>query len=84
MKSSGWVIDTLECALWAFFKYDTWKDGALAVVNLGGDSDTVGAVYGGLAGSFYGFDSIPSDWTRGMQNRCFIGSIAGGLSAGLL
>jgi ADP-ribosylglycohydrolase len=30
MKSSGWVVDTLECALWAFFKYDTWKDGALA------------------------------------------------------
>lgn len=82
MKSSGWVVDTLECALWAFFKYDTWKDGALAVVNLGGDSDTAGAVYGGLAGSFYGFDAIPDEWVDGMQNKGFIGSIAGALSDG--
>ncbi|CAG8154124.1 unnamed protein product [Penicillium nalgiovense] len=84
MKSSGWVVDTLECALWAFFKYDTWKDGALAVVNLGGDSDTAGAVYGGLAGSFYGFDAIPDKWVDGMQNKGFIGSIAGALSDGIV
>ncbi|CAG8906457.1 unnamed protein product [Penicillium egyptiacum] len=83
MKSSGWVVDTLECALWAFFKYDTWKDGALAVVNLGGDSDTAGAVYGGLAGSFYGFDAIPGEWVDGMQNKGFIESIAGALSDGI-
>ncbi|KAJ5504155.1 ADP-ribosylation/Crystallin J1 [Penicillium fimorum] len=83
MTSSGWVVDTLECALWAFFKYDTWKDGALAVVNLGGDSDTAGAVYGGLAGSFYGFDSIPDEWVAGMQNKEFIRSIADTLSDGI-
>ncbi|KAI3140915.1 hypothetical protein CBS147325_6206 [Penicillium roqueforti] len=83
MTSSGWVIDTIECALWAFFKYDTWKDGALAVVNLGGDSDTAGAVYGGLAGSFYGFDTIPSEWVDGMQKKGFIESIAGALSDGI-
>ncbi|KAJ5505648.1 ADP-ribosylation/Crystallin J1 [Penicillium expansum] len=80
MTSSGWVVDTLECALWAFFKYDTWKDGALAVVNLGGDSDTAGAVYGGLAGSFYELDAIPSEWVDGMQNKGFIESIADGLA----
>ncbi|KAJ5779555.1 ADP-ribosylglycohydrolase family protein [Penicillium paradoxum] len=83
MMSSGWVIDTLECALWAFFKYDTWKDGALAVVNLGGDSDTAGAVFGGLAGAFYGFDSIPSEWVDGMQKKSFIEDIAGRFSAGI-
>ncbi|KAJ5942221.1 hypothetical protein N7516_002389 [Penicillium verrucosum] len=83
MRSSGWVVDTLECALWAFFKYDTWKEGALAVVNLGGDSDTAGAVYGGLAGAFYGFDAIPGEWVDGMQKKGFIESIAGALSDGI-
>ncbi|CAG8030700.1 unnamed protein product [Penicillium salamii] len=76
MTSSGWVVDTLECALWAFFKFDSWKKGALAVVNLGGDSDTAGAVYGGLAGCFYGIASIPSEWVNGMQNQEFIQGVA--------
>ncbi|CAG8040241.1 unnamed protein product [Penicillium salamii] len=76
MTSSGWVVDTLECALWAFFKFDSWKKGALAVVNLGGDSDTAGAVYGGLAGCFYGIASIPSEWVDGMQNQEFIKGVA--------
>lgn len=76
MTSSGWVVDTLECALWAFFKFDSWKKGALAVVNLGGDSDTAGAVYGGLAGCFYGIASIPSEWVNGMQNQEFIKGVA--------
>lgn len=83
ITSSGWVIDTLECALWAFFKFDTWKDGALAVVNRGEDSDTAGAVYGGLAGAFYGFDSIPIEWVDGMQKKELIGEIATGLATGI-
>lgn len=77
IASSGWVVDTLEVALWGFFKYDTWEAGALAVVNLGGDSDTAGAVYGGLAGVFYGYGSIPTRWVDGMQNGRFIGNVAG-------
>jgi ADP-ribosylglycohydrolase len=48
----------------------------LAVVNLGGDSDTAGAVYGGLAGVFYGYDAIPPRWVNGMQNGEFIQDIA--------
>lgn len=80
MKSSGWVVDTLEVALWAFFKYDNWADGALAVVNLGEDSDTAGAVYGGLAGAFYGLESMPSSWVDGMQNQELIRRIAEGVS----
>ncbi|KAJ5633399.1 ADP-ribosylation/Crystallin J1 [Penicillium lividum] len=76
IKSSGWVVDTLECALWAFFKFDTWADGALAVVNRGGDSDTAGAVYGALAGVFYGFEAIPEKWVQQMQNADLIREIA--------
>ncbi|RJE23302.1 ADP-ribosylglycohydrolase [Aspergillus sclerotialis] len=80
MQSSGWVVDTLEVALWGLFKYDSWADGALAVVNLGGDSDTAGAVYGALAGAFYGFASIPSQWVEGMKNFKLIQEIAEGIS----
>ncbi|KAF9888230.1 hypothetical protein FE257_009225 [Aspergillus nanangensis] len=80
MRSSGWVVDTLEVALWAFFKYDSWAEGALAVVNLGGDSDTAGAVFGGLAGAFYGYEAIPKEWVDGMQNQELIGAVAGKLA----
>ncbi|KAJ5949815.1 hypothetical protein N7454_001399 [Penicillium verhagenii] len=76
IKSSGWVIDTLECALWAFFKFDTWAQGALAVVNLGGDSDTAGAVYGALAGIVYGVEAIPQAWMEGIGNADLVRGIA--------
>ncbi|KAJ5762173.1 uncharacterized protein N7511_005555 [Penicillium nucicola] len=84
ITSSGWVVDTLEVALWAFFRFDTWKKGALAVVNRGGDSDTAGAVYGGLAGAFYGVESIPREWKDGMQRKDFIGGIATKLASGVV
>ncbi|OGM45558.1 ADP-ribosylglycohydrolase [Aspergillus bombycis] len=80
MHSSGWVVDTLEVALWGFFKFDCWAAGVLAVTNLGGDADTAAAVYGGLAGAFYGFESIPTTWVDGMQNQGFIAEVAGKLS----
>ena len=76
MKSSGWVVDTLEVALWGLLKYDSFSEGALAVVNLGGDSDTAGAVYGGIAGAFYGYESIPTEWVDQMQNQTLISSVA--------
>ena len=69
INSSGYVVDTLEAALWCILqedKKDTWKksyaDCLLRAVNLGDDADTVAAVTGGLAGIIYSFDSIPDDW----------------------
>lgn len=76
VRSSGWVVDTIEVSLWAFFRYNSWEEGALAVVNLGGDSDTAGAIYGALAGVFYGFEAIPQRWVGKMQNGQFIGDIS--------
>lgn len=76
VRSSGWVVDTIEVALWGFFKYDSWAEGALAVVNLGGDSDTAGAVFGGLAGAFYGYEALPERWVNGMVNKEMIGDVA--------
>ncbi|KFY86954.1 hypothetical protein V498_07330 [Pseudogymnoascus sp. VKM F-4517 (FW-2822)] len=80
ISSSGWVVDTLEVALWGLFKYDSFAEGALAVVNLGGDSDTAGAVYGGIAGAIYGYESIPGIWIDVMQNKREITDVAGKLA----
>jgi ADP-ribosylglycohydrolase len=62
ISSSGYVLDTLEASLWAIFTTATFRDGALKVVNLGDDADTVGAIYGGLAGMFYGIEEVPGEW----------------------
>jgi ADP-ribosylglycohydrolase len=60
--SSGYVIHTLEASLWCLLNNTSYKDTVLAAVNLGDDTDTTGAVAGGLAGIHYGFENIPSAW----------------------
>ena len=62
--SSGYVVKSLEAALWAFYHTDSFKEGALKAVNLGNDADTVGAIYGQIAGAFYGVGGIPSNWLQ--------------------
>ena len=61
-RSTGYVIDTLEASLWCIFNTTSYKDAVLKAVNLGDDTDTVGAITGGLAGIIYGYDTIPSKW----------------------
>jgi ADP-ribosylglycohydrolase len=61
---SGYVVKTLEAVLWAFYHTDDFESGALKVVNLGDDADTTGAVYGQIAGAFYGIDGIPEKWLK--------------------
>ena len=79
IKSSGYVVHTLEAALWAFFSTSTFQEGALKVVNLGDDADTVGAVYGGLSGAWYGIEAIPSEWIDGLQAKNMIEEVAAGV-----
>ena len=62
IRSSGFVVDTLEAAFWCFMTTDNYKDAVLKAVNLGDDTDTTGAVTGALAGLAYGLDSIPQEW----------------------
>ena len=62
ISSSDYVISTLEASLWCLFNHDNFKDTLLAVVNLGDDADTTGAVTGAMAGLLYGSDSIPAAW----------------------
>ncbi|EZG43727.1 ADP-ribosylglycohydrolase [Gregarina niphandrodes] len=67
LQTSGYVVHTLEAALWAFAHSDSFAEGALLAVNLGGDSDTIGAVYGQIAGAHYGEPSIPYEWVHALQ-----------------
>lgn len=62
IRSSGYVVDTLQAALWCLITTDSYSQCVLKAVNLGDDTDTVGAVAGGLAGILYGAESIPEDW----------------------
>ncbi len=62
IKGTGYVVDALEAALWAFDRSDDFEQGALLAVNLGNDADTTGAIYGQLAGAYYGVEAIPAHW----------------------
>ncbi len=64
IKSTGYVVDSLEAAVWGLITTDTVEDCLLKVVNLGDDTDTVGAIAGGLAVLFYGYDSVPEEWRK--------------------
>lgn len=69
LQPTGYVVDSLEVALWGFFHFDSFEEGLLAVVNLGGDADTTGAIYGQLAGAFFGLGGIPSSLIEGVCDR---------------
>lgn len=62
--SSGYVLHTLEASIWCLLTTDNYKDAVLKAVNLGEDTDTTGAVTGGLAGLLYGIDNIPTNWLK--------------------
>ena len=79
IQSSGYVVHTLEAALWAFFSTSNFQEGALKVVNLGDDADTVGAVYGGLSGAWYGIDDIPMEWIEGLQAKSMLDEVIEGV-----
>ena len=62
IRTSGYVVDTLEASLWCFLRGSDFTETVLHAVNLGGDTDTTGAVAGGIAGLYYGFSAIPDEW----------------------
>jgi len=81
---SGYVVKSLEAALWAFHKSGSFKEGCLLAVNLGNDADTTGAVYGQIAGAFYGEAGIPKAWREKLALRHVIKSLADKLAVGTL
>jgi len=76
MRGTGYVVKSLEAALWAFYHSASFGEGCLLAVNLGDDADTTGAVYGQLAGAFYGEQEIPQPWRVRLAQRPLIESFA--------
>jgi ADP-ribosylglycohydrolase len=76
IRGTGYVVRSLEAALWAFYHGGSFKEGCLLAVNLGDDADTTGAVYGQLAGAFYGEQAIPESWRSKLAHRDLIESFA--------
>lgn len=72
IKSTGYIVDTLECALWIFMNAMDYKESIIASTNIGGDTDTIGAIVGSISGIYYGFESIPSKWLDKLQRKEYI------------
>jgi ADP-ribosyl-[dinitrogen reductase] hydrolase len=80
IRGSGYVVESLEAALWAFASTSSFREGCLAAANLGDDADTTGAVYGQLAGAFYGEEGIPTEWRARLARWTVIDAITEALA----
>lgn len=69
IRSGGYVMESLECALWCFLNTESYKDAVLTAVNMGSDTDTNAAITGGLAGLYYGAENIPKDWLEKLARK---------------
>lgn len=72
IKSTGYVVDTLEAVIYCLINNNNYKDTVLSCVNLGGDTDTIAAIAGGIAGIYYGYDSIPKEWINSIEKIDYI------------
>ena len=69
ISSSGYVLDSLESSIWCLMTTSDYKSSVLKAVNLGGDTDTTGAINGGIAGLYYGLSKIPSKWINEIAKK---------------
>lgn len=76
IRGTGYAAHSLEAALWAFDRSSDFREGCLLAVNLGDDADTTAAVYGQIAGAFYGEEGIPSSWRNQIAHRELIAHYA--------
>ena len=72
IKSSGYVVDSLEASLWCLLTTNSYKECVLKAVNLGEDTDTIGAIAGGLAGALYGYHNIPIEWREALIKKDYL------------
>lgn len=75
IRGSGYVVETLEAVAWALVTTGSFEEGLLKVVNLGQDTDTTGAIAGGLAALYYGYDAIPAAWIEEIRKKEWIGEL---------
>ncbi len=76
IRGTGYVVESMEAALWAFHKSRNFREGALLAANLGDDADTTAAIYGQIAGAHYGAEGIPSEWRKLLTLATEIASMA--------
>ena len=75
INSSGFVVDTLEASIWANLTSNNYQEAVLKAVNLGDDTDTVGAVTGSIAGILYGYENIPKKWRDNLKSKEYLEEI---------
>jgi len=80
IKSTGYVLDSLEASLWCWLNTDNYKDSVLKAVNLGNDTDTIATITGGLASLTYGFENIPKEWVDCLAKKEDIENLANRLN----
>lgn len=76
ISSSGYIVSTLEASLWCTLNYKSYKDAVIGAVNLGDDTDTVGAVVGGINGIIYGKELIPKEWLSDLKKKEYLEYLA--------
>ena len=81
IKGTGYVVESLEAALWCFYTTDSFKDAILQAANLGDDADTTAAICGQIAGAYYGANAIPTHWLEQLHQADEIRAIADKLYA---
>jgi ADP-ribosyl-[dinitrogen reductase] hydrolase len=81
LRSTGYVVDTLQTALWYGLHADSPEDALVAVVNMGGDADTVGAVTGAVVGARFGASAIPDRWRSDLDGVETLSGLARDLAA---
>ena len=79
IRGTGYVVDSLEAAMWCFFRTESFESAILEAANLGDDADTTAAVCGQVAGAFYGEPGIPGHWLERLVMRDIIAELAGRL-----
>lgn len=75
INSSGYVVDTLEAVFWIILNCSSYNESIIGAINLGGDTDTIGAITGSIAGILYGYDNISKRWLSKLKNKDYIDEI---------
>ncbi|RYZ00568.1 MAG: ADP-ribosylglycohydrolase family protein [Chitinophagaceae bacterium] len=83
VRGSGYVLQSLEASVWCLMTTDSYEQAVLKAVNLGEDTDTTGAITGGLAGLLYGYGAIPAGWMAALARKADIDELAARLNTGL-
>jgi ADP-ribosylglycohydrolase len=76
IKGTGYAAKSLEATLWAFYNSKSFEEGCLKAANLGDDADTTAAIFGQLAGAYYGIESIPANWLKHLAKRSELEALA--------